>query len=69
MFIRLWAFMTGGRLVWLKDADGEIKLTIAYTDPWGELRAERYWPNRVRSVRLLPDGRVDGAYVVAWKDA
>ena len=69
MIKRIWAFLTGGKLVWLKDFDGEITLAIARKDPWGDMRAERHWPFSVRSVRLLPDGTVDGSYVRFWIDA
>lgn len=68
MIKRIWAFLTGGRLVWLKDVDGEVTLAIAYTDAWGELIAERHFPWSILKVRLLPDGTVDGCYVKAWKD-
>jgi hypothetical protein len=65
----LWAKLTGGKLVWLRDMDGEVTLSIARRDPWGDLSAKRYWPSHIRTVRLLPDGKVDGRYVKEWKDA
>ena len=69
MIKALWAKLTGGKLVWLRDADGTITLAIARRDPWGDMRAERWWPWRIRSVRLLPGGKVDGSYVKDWIDA
>ncbi len=54
----LWAKLTGGKLVWLRDVDGEVTLSIARRDPWGDLSAKRYWPFHIRTVRLLPDGKV-----------
>ena len=69
MFMWAWAGLTGGKLVWLRDSDGECTLSIARTDPFGVMYAERWWPFRVRRVRLLPEGVVDGGYVVEWKYA
>jgi len=69
MIAALWAKLTGGKLVWLRDYDGQVTLSIARRDPWGEMRAERWWPWRIRSVRLLEGGRVDGGYVKEWIDA
>lgn len=60
----LQAKLTGGKLVWLLDFDGTITLAIAYTSPFGGLRAERWWPFRVREVYLAPDGYVTGASYV-----
>jgi len=67
--IRIWAFLTNGRLIYLRDFDGETALSIAYVNQWGELCAKRFWPFSIRTVRLLPDGIVDGGYVKNWKDA
>ena len=68
---RLWAWLTGGRLVWLIDHDGEETLAIARENFWGELTAERWWPCGIREVVLLDGGKTlegpDG-YVDAWKD-
>lgn len=69
MIKELWAKLTGGKLVWLRDLDGEVTLAIARRDPWGDMRAERWWPFRIRCVRLLPGGKVDGGYVTDWIDA
>lgn len=69
MIIRLWALLTGRPLVWLRDLDGTVTLSIARTDPWGDMVAERWWPYKIRTVRLLPDGTVDGYYVHLWKFA
>jgi hypothetical protein len=67
---RIWSKLTGGRLVWLRDFDGRVTLAIARIDPWGDLVAERWWPWRIQTVRLLTDGKVDGAlYVEDWIDA
>lgn len=69
MIKRIWALLTRGRLVWLRYRDGEVTLSIARADPWGNLTAELWWPYSIRTVRLLDGGRVDGGYVKEWKDA
>lgn len=70
MIIRLWCFLTRGRLVWLRDYDGDYRLSIARKSPFGPLMAERHWPWSIRRVTLNDDGSVsNGCYVVAWKDA
>lgn len=70
MIIRLWAFLTGRPLVWLRDHDGEVTLSIATTDPWGDTVAQRHWPYKIRLVRLLPGGKVSpDCYVKEWKCA
>lgn len=61
-----WAKITGGKLVWLKDIDGEITKSIAYESPFGDLIAQRYY-FRGRWVELLPDGTIEGSYVKNWK--
>lgn len=67
MFKWLWAKLTGAELVWLRDFDGEVTLAIARRDPWGNMSAERHWPWGIKTVVLLPDGKVDGTYVKQWK--
>lgn len=70
MIKRIWCWLTGGELVWLKDHDGEVTLAIARVNAWGERTAERHWPMKIRTVRLLEDGTVDrGEYVKFWKPA
>ena len=66
---RLWAWVTFGELVWLRDMDNTLTLAIARVDPWGNKYAERWWPFNIRKVTLLPDGTVDGSYVEYWKSA
>ena len=46
----IWTKIFGGELVWLKDHDNEISLSIAKLDPWGDLTAERCWPFNIRTV-------------------
>lgn len=64
----LQAKLTGGKLVWLRDHDGEVNLAIAYEDAFGGLRAERWWPFRIDAALLLPGGSVcRPCYVKEWK--
>jgi len=72
MIKRIWAFLTGGTPVWLKDFDGTVTLTIARTDAWGDIWAERHWPFEIHKIQLLPDGtckQKNGTYVDFWKEA
>lgn len=70
MIMRVWAKLTGGRLVWLKDHDGEVTLSIARVTVFGDIVAKRYWPFKIRQCVLMPDGSVrGGAYVHFWKYA
>jgi hypothetical protein len=69
MIKRIWCWITGGELVWLRDFDGDVTLSIAYTNAWGEKFAKRWWPTNIRIVRLLDDGKVIGGYVEDWKPA
>lgn len=70
ILMRIWAFITRGRLVWLRDMDGECTLSIARATPFGDVMAKRHWPFNIMNVRLNPDRTVaDGLYVVEWKDA
>jgi hypothetical protein len=69
MLMRLWAFLTGQKLVYLKDVDGELTLTVAKRTSFGYV-AKRYWPFHVRDVILLDGGKVEnGSYVHEWRDA
>lgn len=70
LLMYIWAELSGGELIWLKDHDNEVTLSIARQDPWGIMTAKRYWPLNMRTVVLLPDGTIDnGSYVRFWKSA
>ncbi len=63
----IWAFITGQEVVYLRDSDGDVTLTFAYFDPFGTLKAKRYWPWNLRNVELGADGKViNGSYVKEW---
>ncbi len=65
---RIWAFATGQDLVALRDADGEVTVSFAYVNAWGEREAKRHWPFKIHQVRLDTGGTVSrSAYVKEWK--
>jgi hypothetical protein len=66
VIMKIWACLTGGKLVWLQDNDGEVTLAIARTNPFGGMMAERYWPFHIRTVQLNDDGTANG-YINQWK--
>lgn len=67
MIIRIWSFLTGGRLVWLRDSNGSITLAIARKSPFGGMIAERHWPWSIWTVELGANGVViNGNYVKQW---
>lgn len=68
-FFKIWAFLMGGQVVWLRDHDGTVTLTVAYENGFG-LYAKRRWPFNIRNVQLGDGGKVlNGVYVVEWKKA
>lgn len=65
MLRKLIAFLTGGKVVWLKDHDGELTRTIAYPAGFGTWSAHRMLGDKVT---LHPDGTVTGkSYVKYWE--
>ena len=38
MLKTIWAFLTGGKVVWLEDFDGELTRTIAYKAGFGKCK-------------------------------
>ena len=65
MLKTIWAFITGGKVVWLQDHDGELTRTIAYKAGFGKMKA---WRMFSLSVILNQDGTVSGApYVQYWE--
>ena len=64
---KIWALLTGQKIVYLKDHDGTITKTVAKETPFG-LVAKRMWPFNIRNVLLLPGGKVEnGVYVIEWR--
>ena len=65
MFKKIWAFLTGGEVIWLEDFDGELTKTIAYRIGKGKMQATRM--AFVRKATLEPDGSVSfPSYVEKW---
>jgi hypothetical protein len=59
--------ITKRKAVYLLDRDGDISMSLAYKDPFGVTKAERWWPTSIRTVVLNEDGSVTGGYVIRWK--
>ena len=65
MFKKIWAYLTGGEVVWLEDFDGELTRTIAYRIGKGKMQATRMI--FVRKATLESDGSVSfPSYVKKW---
>lgn len=66
--LRLIAWVKGGQLVWLKDFQGEIYLTIAYKSPFVEdqVYGHIYPYTCVGNWTGTPDGKVIHSYVKEW---
>lgn len=67
--MRLLAFLTGRRIVYLQDRNGRVYKSSAKLNPWGELSCPVYFWTSVGQVTLLPDGSTagDASYVRRWK--
>ena len=64
MLKTIWAFLTGGKVVWLQDYNGELTRTIAYKAGFGKMQARRMM---FIKVTLNEDGTVSGkSYVHYW---
>jgi hypothetical protein len=67
MTMRIWAKLTGGMPVILRDMDGDTYKSIARRDPWGDISAPTYWFTNVGRNVLLDDGTVrQPNYVKEW---
>ncbi len=68
--VRLFAFFTRRKLVWLKDFDGAINLAVVYRDPFNPDGGicYRQWPckNIGPPVLLNADGTCAHSYVIKW---
>ena len=65
MLKTIWAFLTGGKVVWLQDYDGELTRTIAYKAGFGKMQARRMM--FTGKVTLNEYGTVSGKpYVDYW---
>ena len=70
IFIRFWAFLTRQELIYLKDFDGKLTLTLARKNHKGMI-AKRWWPTNTNNVSCLDGGEVADKwnYVVGWEKA
>lgn len=65
MFKKIWAFLTGGKVVWLQDFDGQLTRSIAYPAGFGKMQASRMM--FTSKVTLNPDGTTSAkSYVKSW---
>ena len=65
--LKLLAWLTGRKVVYLMDHDGEVNRRLAKETPFG-LTTKRIKRNCVAGVLLLPDGNTRGkGYVISWK--
>ena len=65
MLKTIWAFLTGGKVVWLQDHDGELTRTIAYKAEFGKMYASRMI--FTGKVILNKDGTVSGKTFVHYR--
>lgn len=64
--IRIWAFITGRKIVFLKDFEGEIYVSLARKTPFGYC-APIYWFTGTGCVTLEEDGTCGNSYISNWK--
>lgn len=73
LMVRLFAWLRGGRVVWLMDFQGQPYQSIAIHDPFGGMWCPVHWFWKVGGCRLMPDGSVhqrsESKYIEAWKFA
>jgi len=71
LLIRLWACLTGRRIVVLLHWNGDVTYSIAYANEFGQVVARVWWPYSIYNVVLLSDGTTRGfepsCYVKRWK--
>lgn len=62
--LRIFAYLTGQKIVYLLDFDGEVSISLAFKTPFGWV-AKR----NGRKILLEANGKTRGVpYVVAWKE-
>jgi hypothetical protein len=70
LLMRLWAWLSGGRAVWLSDYENKLRFSIERVRPDGLREAPVYWVTGVGSCILLEGGKVDpsckSSYVKRW---
>lgn len=68
LWIRIVAWWRGGRVIWCKDFQDEVKLTVAVSTPFG-LHAPVFYGSNVGGFTLKPDGSCGGSssYIKEWR--
>ena len=73
MILNIISFLTGRKIIWLRDFSGECYRTIEIKskkrNPFPAVKACYVFPfTKFCHVRLLPDGKVEGSsYIEEWK--
>ena len=65
---KFFAFITGKRLIWLRDSWENEYISYAYKNPSGNgYSSYVYYFTRVGPIALYPEGRVEGSmYIKEW---
>ena len=68
--LKIISLITGRKIIWLEDMDGETYRTLLKTTPFGN-KAHVYWLTRTGFVNLNDDGTCTGlsSYIKKWKYA
>ncbi len=71
MFMKLWAYLTNQKIVYLQDFNGTITKTFAkQITKRGDYYAKRWWPFNIHNCVLLNGGKVfkitQSEYVYYW---
>lgn len=68
-FLYLYAFLTGGTVIVLRDRWGETYHTAMHKNLFGECEAHVYWVTHTGHVICHPDGNATGtsSYIRQWK--
>lgn len=70
LWVRLFAWLRGGEVVWLEDNNGRVYVSIARRDRYGKLVCPVYWATNVGHCVLLEGGVVDpnsySFYIKRW---
>jgi len=66
MMLKLISLLTGRKIVWLEDFEGETYRTLERKTPFGK-RAYVYWFTRVGDIILNEDGTTGGSAIFVKK--
>jgi len=73
LLVRIYAFLTGGEVIWIKDFQGKVRSTVAYMNGFGSPWCHVYWFTKAGHCVLRANGTVDprsqSFHVDYWKKA